>query len=128
MRQQTEPQPLSTLRIPVPITVVQAQTTATTVKTARTDADFHIESLVATNVTGSADYVTVYLVPSGGTAGATNMIVYQRAIPAKSGIAIFDRDNMGLLPPGAFIQVLCGVNDAVNVWGYGYDYQGHYTT
>lgn len=128
MRQQVEPQPLSALRVPQPVSVVQVQTTVTTIKTARDDADFQIESLVATNVTGTADYVTVYLVPSGGSAAASNMIVYQRAVPAKSGVALFDRENMGLLPPGSFLQALCGVNDAVNVWGYGYDYQGLYQT
>ena len=115
------------LRIPRPIDIVQVQTTATTVFTARSDADFQIEHLVASNVTGSADYVTVYLVPDGGTAGATNLAISQKVVPANDWVTIFDREAMGLLQPGMFIQCLCGVNDAVNVWGYGYDYQGIYS-
>lgn len=118
----------SVLRVPRPIDIVQVQTTATTVFTARDDADFQIEHLVAANMTGTADYVTVHIVPDGGSAGATNMILYQVAVAAKSYVTIFDRDRMGFLQPGDFIQVLCGVNDAINVWGYGYDYQGQYAS
>jgi hypothetical protein len=114
------------LRAPRPVDVVQLQTTATTVFTARSDADFQLEHLVAANMTASADYVTLYMVPDGGAAGATNQMLYQVAIAAKSFVTIFDRDRMGLLQPGATIQALCGVNDAVNIWGFGHDYQGRY--
>lgn len=126
LRFQTEVDNKSALRIPRPIDVFQLQTTAGTVFTARGDADFQIEALVATNVTGTDDYVTVYLVPSGGSAGVTNTIVYQRVVPAKGGVTVFDRENMGFLQPSMTLQALCGVNDAVNLWGYGYDYQGIY--
>ena len=112
------------LNIPRPISVFQAQTTAGTVVTALSAADFRIESLVCTNVTGTTDYITVYLVPSGGSASAANMIVYQREILGKRGITIFNRENVGILEPSMSLQVLCGVNDAVNVWGQGYDYSG----
>lgn len=116
----------SALRVPRPIDVFQAQTTAGTAFTARDDADFQITHLAAANMTASADYITAYLVPDGGSAGATNMIVYQKAVPAKDWVTIFDENTRGLLQPGATLQVLCGVNDAVNVWGHGYDYQGVY--
>lgn len=123
----TEQASRSALRIPRPINVFQAQTTAGTVFTARDDADFQIVHLVAANTTNTADYVTVYLVPSGGAAGADNLIVYQKAVAAKDWITIFDENNRGLLQPGATLQALCGVNDAINVWGHGYDYQGVYS-
>ena len=116
----------SVLRVPRPIDVFQVQTTAGNVFTARDDADFQVEHLVATNVTGSADYVTLHLVPSGGSVGAGNMVIYQRAIAARESVTIFDRERMGLLQPGMGLHALCSVNNAVNLWGYGYDYQGLY--
>lgn len=117
----------ATLQIPKPIDVFQLQTTAGTVFTADAAADFQIHHLVATNVTGADDYVTVYLVPSGGSPSTGNMIIYQRAVPAKLGVTIFNEDNRGLMQPGMTLRALCGVNDAVNIWGYGYDYQGVYS-
>lgn len=126
-RFQQERDPLTLLRVPRPIDVFQLQTTAGTVFTARSDADFQIESLIATNVTTTDDYVTVYLVPDGGTAGTDNTIVFQREVPAKTGVSIFTNDQLGVLQPSMLLQALCGVNDAVNMWGYGYDYQGQYS-
>ena len=125
-RQTFEPDPQAQLRIPIPIDVFQLQTTVGAVFTAEAGLDFQIESLVATNVTATADYVTVYLVPDGGSAGTDNTIVYQRAVPAKSGVTLFNREHMGLLQPGATLQALCGVNDAVNIWGHGYHFEGAY--
>lgn len=124
----SEAQPLSLLRIPKPIDIVQLQTTVSTIFTAQSDIDFNIEHLVATNVTGTADYVTIYFVPSAGTAAAANTIAYQLAVPAKSNVTIFDKNNVGLLQPDATLEALCSVNNAVNIWGHGFDYQGHYST
>lgn len=126
LRFQTETEKRPALRIPKPIDVVQLQTTATTVYTARDDADFQVEHLVASNVTGSASYVTLYLVPDGGTAGATNLAYYQLAIAAKTYITLFDRERFGLLQPGMSIQALCQANNDINMFGYGFDYQGVY--
>ncbi len=125
-RQSQERDPLSVLRVPRPIDVFQLQSTVGSVFTARSDADFQVESLIATNVTGTVDFVTVYLVPTGDSATAANTIVYQRTVPAKTGVTIFDMEHLGLLQPSMTLQALCSVNDSVNIWGYGYDYQGHY--
>lgn len=125
-RFQTEKDPRAALRVPRPIDVYQVQTTAGIVFTARDDADFQIEHLVATNTTGTADYITLHIVPDGGSVGNDNMIVYQRAVPSKSGVTIFNAENMGFLQPGMTLRALCGVNDAVNLWGHGFDYQGIY--
>ena len=125
-RIQTERDPLPTLRYPRPIDVVRLQTTVSTVFTAESEIDFQIEHLVASNVTGVADSVTLYLVPNGGTAGATNLIVLEKAVPANDWVTVFDRENVGLLQPGATLQALCGTNDAVNLWGHGFDYIGQY--
>ena len=127
LRFQTEQEARPALRIPKPIDVFQCQTTGGTVFTARDDADFQIEHLVASNVTGSASHVTVYLVPSGGSAATSNMILYQQAVPAKTVVTIFDREHMGMLQPGMSIVALCQTNDSINLFGYGYDYQGIYS-
>lgn len=125
-RFQQEQERRTVLRVPKPIDVVQVQSTATTIFTARDDADFQIESLVATNVSMLAEAITLYLIPSGGSASAGNTIVYQRAIPANSAVTLFDRNTQCLVQPSASIEALCNVNDGVNIWGYGFDYQGIY--
>lgn len=126
IRFQTESEKRPALRVPKPIDVVQLQTTVLTVYTALDDADFRIESLIASNVTASASYVTVYLVPDGGTAGATNLVLYQKAVAAKTWEVIFDRQSVGLLQPGMTLQALCQTNDSINLFGHGFDYQGIY--
>lgn len=127
IRFQSEQEARPALRVPKPIDVFQLQTTAATVYTARDDADFQIEHLVASNTTGTADYVTVYLVPSGGALGPSNMVFYQVAVAAKSYVSLFDRERMGLLQPGMTLRALCGTNDSINMFGYGFDYQGIYS-
>lgn len=122
----TENNPLGALKVPKPIDVSQLQSTATTVFTARNDADFQIEGLTASNVTGVDSWVTVHLVPSGDSASAANTIAYQVVIPANDGVNIFTKENQGLLQPGSSLVALCDVNDSVNVYGYGFDYQGIY--
>lgn len=112
------------LQVPVPIDVFQCQTTAGTAFTAVND--FRIELLVATNVTGTDSTVTVYFVPDGDSASAANEVVSQEVVPDRERLVIFNRENVGLLQPGMTLQVLCGTNDAVNIWGHGYDYQGIY--
>lgn len=126
LRVTQENQPTPALRYPTPIDVVQVQTTATTVFTAPDDTDFHVESLIASNVTGGAAYVTIYLVPDGGSAGATNLAIYQKAVPANDWVSVFDKNNMGLVQPGMSIQALCGTNDDINIFGHGFEYKGEY--
>ena len=43
-----------------------------------------LDKFTATNVTGSAATLTVYIVKSGGAAGAANTITFARSIPAGS--------------------------------------------
>ena len=127
LRFQAERDPLALLSIPRPIEIVQVQTTATTIVTAGSDQDLHVHHLVAANVTGTADYVTLHIVPSGGSASAANTIVYQKNIGARDFLAVFTGEQIGFLPPSASLVATTGTNDAINVWGFGYDYQGQYT-
>jgi len=124
-RQRQELENRTQLRIPKPLGVTQLQTTVTTIYTAGDAADFEIGGLIASNVTGGASTITIYFVPPAGTAGTANAVAVAVALAANSVTRLSQFDGM-ILRPGAFIQALCGANDAVNLTGWGYDYQGAY--
>lgn len=125
-RYRVEQQPLASLKMPRPITILQCQTTASTAATARDDADFHIQTLVLSNVTGTDETATLYIVPSGGSPGAANMIVSQIPVSARSLVYICDGEKTLIVPPSATLRALCSTNDAINLYGWGLDYQGTY--
>lgn len=127
-RNRNEPERIPLLRIPVPINIVQVQSTATTVFTARTDADFQVEALYAADMSGSGSAIDVYLVASGDTPVASNQILSGYVLAANAREIIFDREFMMLVQPGYSIVATCTTNDDVNMYGYGYDYQGLYST
>lgn len=60
---------------------------------------------VLCNTTGAPIAATVYLVPSGGTAGATNTYISAKAIAAGESYPCPELINMGL-NAGGFIQAL----------------------
>lgn len=124
IRQEVEPR--TQLSIPVPIDIVQVQTTDTTIFTAGDNSDFHVTSLFASNVSGSSDTLSLYIVPSGGSTGASTQILDALAIAANAYEVIINANQQLLLPPGASLVATDAVNDAVNVWGMGYAYQGAY--
>lgn len=119
-----ENDPRPALRVPLPIDVVQVQSTATTVFTADDDADFLITTLVVDNVSGGVATVTIHIVPSGGSATTANKIIDAHSIPANDEVVIFDSTRMMMLQPGASLVALTGTSDDVNIWGMGYRYQG----
>ena len=106
-----------------PIEPIQIQSTATTIYTAQTDADFWVVHLWAANVTAASTTYTLYFVPSGGSAGTSNTVIYQRTLGAYSTEVISPAINHRI-PPGAFIQALCSANDDINIGGWGYDQTG----
>ena len=67
-----------------------------------------IKSATLTNTTGAPVACTVYLVPSGGTAGATNTVISARSIAAGETYNCPELVNQGLGPSG-FVQAL-GLN------------------
>jgi len=122
-----ERDPLSVLRVPIPIDVVQVQSTATTVFTADDDADFLITTLIAANVSGGASSITLHIVPSSGSAATANKIIDAEAIPANEYISYASSEQQIILPPGSSLVALTATNDDVNIWGMGYRYQGAYS-
>ena len=118
--------PRSRLSTPAPIDLFRCQTAAGVAFTADQASELHIQSLVASNVTGASSSVTIYLVPSGGVPDATNLYIYQKAVPARDWVTIFSADSACILQPGATLQALCATNNAVNLFGWGYEYAGAY--
>jgi hypothetical protein len=123
-RQRTEVEPRGPLRIPQPIDIVSLQTSVSTIYTANDNSEFQIESLIAANKTASDGWVSVYLVPSGDVAGTDNVVAFQWAVSAKSNVTLFSATSRALLQAGGTLQAVCDTNDAINIFGFGYDYQG----
>lgn len=98
-------------------------TSASTIYTAKSDADFWIKHLVASNTTGLAQTFTLYFVPDGGTAGPSNTVCFQKALAANEALVI-DIAKDHRLPEGASIQALAGAVSSVNIFGWGYDQRG----
>ena len=78
-----------------------------------------IKRAVFTNTTGGAVTFTVYRVPSGGTAGATNEIIPARSIAANGTDLAPELANM-VLGTGDTIQALAGAAASINVFASGY--------
>ena len=125
IRFQTEANHL--LRVPRPIDLFALQTTAGTILTARDDADFQIEHLFASNVSGSAATFTLHLVPKSGSVSTANKVIDAETISANSSGVVFALKGM-MLQPGMTLRGLCSVNDAINIGGWGYDFQGQYSS
>lgn len=64
-----------------------------------------IKKLIFCNTTAGAVTVTVYLVPSGGTAGVTNEITAVHSVAVNETWSCPEAENM-VLPTGGFIQAL----------------------
>lgn len=124
MRQEIERRPVLTAARPVPIT--RLQTTATTIATARADADLRINSLFAANMTGAGATITLHIVAEGDAASDANMILSQYTVAARDRAVLFALDYEALIDPGASLVGLCGSNNAIHVYGVGFDYRGEY--
>jgi hypothetical protein len=76
------------------------------------------KKVTCTNTTASPIAVTIYKVPSGGSPGATNILVGGMVIPANTvngGIKeIFEAENQ-ILYPGDSLQAFAGTAAAVNL-------------
>ena len=81
------------------------QYTATNVKTI-------IDKCTATNVTAGAVVLTIRIVPSGGTAGASNAISYQKSV-APGTTEIFPEIVGQYMNAGDFISTLAGTAAAL---------------
>lgn len=111
------------LATPRPIPLVRLQTTATTIVTARTDADFLVKHLWVANVTAGSITYSIRLVNSGGSPTSANSIAEAVALAANTSAALAIGAELRLAP-GQFLSALCSTNDAINIGGWGLDYVG----
>lgn len=92
----------------------QAPAATTTQYTAPAATRTIIDKFTATNTTGAAATLTIYLVTSGGAAGAANTILSAKSIAA--GDCYTCPEVVGhVLNPGDFIATGSGTNNALTI-------------
>lgn len=89
-------------------------TSAVTYYTAPANTRTIIKRITFTNTLGSASTVTLYIVPSGGSAGVTNIIAENVAIADETTWSCTDAEGQ-VLEAGGTIQALAGDASAVNI-------------
>lgn len=94
----------------------QLTASAATYYTAPAATTTVIKKLNLINTTAAAVACTVYLIPSGGSAGATNTLTSARSIAAGETWSCPEAENM-VLATGGFIQAL-GLNVTIMASGY----------
>lgn len=109
------------LRRSVPVPVAQILTTATTLITAAADEDVLIESLWAGNISSSADSVSLYMVPDGGSPGTGNAVVTGYAVSANTVAELCGYWGPRFrLEPGYSLVATAATAGRINMGGWGY--------
>jgi len=91
----------------------QVAATATTYYTS-TRATTRIDSFTLTNTDTAAQTVTVYVIASGGSASAANMIISAKSI--QPGECYIATEMIGkTLPASSFVQALCSTASKVTI-------------
>lgn len=101
---------------PVVITAAQLTTSAATYYTVPTGVTAYIRKLSLLNSTGGAVTATVHLVPNGGTANATNMVISAQSIAAGASYQCPEVEGQALAA-GATIQALASAGTAISLRG-----------
>ena len=98
----------------------QIAASATTYYTTPANTKTTIAACTLTNTTGSAITATVYLVPTGGTAGADNCILSARTIAAGESYNVASAIGQ-TLEAGGTIQALAGSATSITLVASGYE-------
>lgn len=101
---------------PKRLTPAQLTASAATYYTGAANVQTIIKKLTFTNSTATARTVTVYLVPSGGSAGVTNILTSARAVNVNETYECFEAQGQ-VLNPGDLIQALSDSATAVTIAG-----------
>jgi hypothetical protein len=110
-------------RTPNSIAAAQLGTSAATYYTAPTGTTATINNLSLTNTTAGVVTVTVYRVPSGGTAGASNTLVSAYSLAPNQ--TYVPPAAIGLqLTAGMTLQALSNTASAVTIMGGVYETSG----
>ena len=81
---------------------------------------FALSRLVVCNVSGSAATLSLCVVPSGGSAAATNAAIYGYSVAANVSVDLTDWMG-GLYDTGTTLEVFAGTTDVLNIHGAGED-------
>ena len=96
------------------VTGSQLTAAAATYYTVGTSARAQIQAMTLTNTTGGAVTATVYLVPSGGTAAASNTILSAKSIAAGESYKCIEAIGQWL-EAGGTIQALAGSATSISL-------------
>lgn len=98
----------------------QLTTSAATYYTVPANTITTISAFTLTNTTATARTATLYLVPSGGTAGATNCILSARTIAPGESYNVASAIGQ-TIPAGATIQALSDAGTGLTLVASGYE-------
>lgn len=98
----------------------QLTTSAATYYTVPANTLATISALTLTNSTGTAKYATLHLVPNGGSATASNMILSARVIAAGESYNVASAIGQ-TIPAGATIQALAESATTITIVASGYE-------
>lgn len=107
-------------RVPKVITAAQLTTSAATYYTTPTNVTTTISALSLCNTTAGAVTATVHLVPSGGSASATNMILSARTLAAGESFSVPYAIGQSMAQGGT-IQALASANTSISLSGSVYE-------
>lgn len=99
-----------------PITPAQVAASATEYYKPATNIAAIIKKLTFTNTTGNAIALTVYRVPSGGTADVTNMLINARVIGGYETYECFEAEGQSLAS-GDSLKAFAGTASAITIQG-----------
>lgn len=105
---------LATLRGSVLYSNQLADTSATTIYTAPASSGVKIASLALHNTSAAAVTVSVSVVPTGGTAAATNRVISGYSLAAGDTLSLADYLGGAFLGEGDFISVTAGTGAVLN--------------
>lgn len=122
-RQRQEIEPSSLLQSRQEIPLVRAQSTFSTIVTARADAYFLVDGLWVANVTASGHDYSLCLVAPAGSPTVANAVVWEAAIAANTSDFVVGGSGL-LIPPGYTLRVAADANDTINIYGWGWNIAG----
>ena len=122
-RQRQEIEPSSLLQSRQEIPLVRAQSTFSTIVTARADAYFLVDGLWVANVTAAGHDYSLCLVAPAGRQPSQNAVVWEAAIAANTSDFVVGGSGL-LIPPGYTLRVAADANDVVNIFGWGWNIIG----
>lgn len=99
---------------------VQLTASAATYYTAPANTLTTVSACTLTNTTAGAVTATVYLVPNGGTAGVTNIILSAKIIAAGESYNVMPAIGQTILSGGT-IQALAGAATSITLVASGYE-------